>query len=116
MTATVLIIDEDESVTRSLVRLLSVHGIDVHGETSSASAIARAVEILPTVLLIDLHLSHRSGIEIARQIRAERKLAGARLIGMSATVPDWDPDALAVFDAILSKPIPSETLLAAIRG
>ena len=116
MTATVLIIDEDESVTRSLVRLLSVHGLDAHGETSSANALATAVAIQPTVFLIDLHLSQRSGIEIARQIRAEKELTGARLIGMSATVPDWDPDALAVFDSMLAKPIPSEILLAAIRG
>ncbi len=116
MSATVLIVDEDESVTRSLVRLLSVHEFAVRGETSAANAMAAALESRPAVILIDLHMSHCSGIELARQIRSEASLRGARLIAMSATVPDWDTDALAVFDVVLAKPFLAETLLAAIRG
>jgi CheY-like chemotaxis protein len=116
MTATVLIIDEDESVTRSLVRLLSAHGIAVRGVTSATSAISIALESRPAVILIDLHMSQCSGIELAQQIRSEARLHNARLIAMSATVPDWDTDALAVFDGVLAKPFLAEALLAAIRG
>jgi CheY-like chemotaxis protein len=115
MSATVLIIDEDESVTRSLVRLLSVHEIAVRGETSAANAVPVALESRPAVIIIDLHMSQCSGIELAQQIRSQASLHGARLIGMSATVPDWDLEALAVFDVVLTKPLLAETLLAAIR-
>ena len=116
MSATVLIVDEDESVTRSLVRLLSVHGIAARGETSAANAMPAARESRPAVIIIDLHMSQCSGIDLAQQIRSEASLRGARLIAMSATVPDWDTDALAMFDVVLAKPFLAETLLAAIRG
>ena len=115
MTATVLVIDEDESVTRSMVRVLSAHGIEAHGETKAANALPTALELRPTVIIIDLHMTQCSGIELAKQIRIESELADARLVAMSATLPDWDADALNVFDVLIAKPALAEDLLRAIR-
>jgi two-component system KDP operon response regulator KdpE len=116
MNEPVLVVDEDASVTKSIVRLLSLHGYAVRGETSAATAITAALEHQPAVIFLDLHMRQCSGIQLAHQMRAQPLLAAARLIGMSATVPDWDTEALALFDSLLSKPVAGETLLAAIRS
>jgi len=116
MNETVLVVDEDASVTKSIVRLLSLHGYAARGETSAAAAIAAALEHQPAVIFVDLHMRQCSGIDLAHQMRTQPQLASARLIGMSATIPDWDTDALAFFDSLLTKPILSETLLAALRS
>ena len=116
MSVSVLVVDEDHSVTKSMVRLLSIHGYVVRGETSPLATLPAALAHEPAVILLDLHMRHRSGIDVARDIRAEPLLNDARLIGMSATVPDWDIEALSVFDAVLMKPILGEALLSAIEG
>jgi two-component system, NarL family, response regulator DevR len=68
----VVLCDDHELVRRGLVSLLEdVAGIQVVGEAGDADAALKAVEsALPDVVIMDVRLPGRSGIEACREIRS----------------------------------------------
>jgi len=68
----VLIVDDDETLRDLLARELSRSGHRVRQAADAAQALARFKEEEPDVLLLDLMLPDRPGIEVLRQLRAER--------------------------------------------
>jgi DNA-binding NtrC family response regulator len=68
----VLIVDDDETLRDLLARELSRSGHRVRQAADAAQALARLREEEPEVLLLDLMLPDRPGIEVLRQLRAER--------------------------------------------
>src|SRR5579863_8822727 len=71
----VLLCDDHELVRRGLKSLLDADiTLDVVGEASSADeAVARAAELLPDVVVMDVRMPGRSGIEACREIRSARE-------------------------------------------
>jgi two-component system response regulator DevR len=71
----VLLCDDHELVRRGLMALLgSDLTIDVVGEVSSADqAVHEAAELKPDVVVMDVRMPGRSGIEACREIRAGRE-------------------------------------------
>ena len=67
-----LIVDDDEALRDLLARELSRSGHRVRQAADAAQALARFKEEEPEVLLLDLMLPDRPGIEVLRQLRAER--------------------------------------------
>jgi DNA-binding NarL/FixJ family response regulator len=70
MSPTVLVVD-DQAAFRAVARdLLEADGFTVVGEASSAeSALIAARELQPDVVLLDVRLPGRSGVDIARELR-----------------------------------------------
>ena len=68
----VLIVDDDEALRDLLARELSRSGHRVTQAADAAQALARFKELEPDVLLLDLMLPDRPGIDLLRQLRAER--------------------------------------------
>ncbi len=68
----VLIVDDDETLRDLLARELSRSGHRVRQAADAAQALARSKEEEPEVVLLDLMLPDRPGIEVLRQLRAER--------------------------------------------
>src|SRR5262244_1302802 len=66
-----LVVDDDVFVVSALAELLSEHGFDVHTASNGFSAVRQAIECHPTVVLLDLMLPERSGIEVLHDLRAE---------------------------------------------
>lgn len=64
------IVDDDASVLRSMRRL--VHSLDFEVEVweSGEELLEQLAEVWPTCILLDIHMSRRSGIETLREIRA----------------------------------------------
>jgi CheY-like chemotaxis protein len=111
----ILVVDDDRSVRASTTRLLSARGYIPVEATSASEAVARASEISPDAILMDLHMHPSSGLEAARQIRAKDALKHIPIIALSATPPAAD-EALQLFHAVLVKPCPSEQIVAAIEA
>jgi CheY-like chemotaxis protein len=109
----ILVVDDDESVRKSLHRLLSAHGHEVYEASDRIGALAEARRRRPHVMILDLHLSRLSGLQIARAFRDDPSLSAIGLIAFSASVPDWDEE-LKLFDRVVAKPAPAKVLLAAI--
>ena len=72
MAARVLIVDDHESFRRLATRVLAASGFIVIGEAvDAASAIRQTASLRPDVVLLDVMLPDRSGLEVARELAAE---------------------------------------------
>lgn len=78
MTPSCLIVDDSETFVAAATRLLSLQGVAVIGQASSADeALRLAAALSPDVTLVDVELGDEDGIELARRLTAG---------GLSATV------------------------------
>lgn len=67
----VLIVDDEPSIVLALQDELAFEGFEVASAADGPSAIARAREFKPDVLLLDLMLPGMNGFEVCKQLRAE---------------------------------------------
>jgi len=80
-----LIVDDNRGFLEVARVLLEGDGVEVVGVARSvADGIARARELGPDVILIDVDLGHDSGVELATRLARELDAAGGRVILMSA--------------------------------
>ena len=69
MRPSILIVDDDERFRGIARRLLEAEGFDVVGEAGDGeAALAAARELGPDVVLLDIQLPGRDGLEIAEQL------------------------------------------------
>lgn len=115
MSHVILVVDDDRSVRASTVRLLVARGYAAFAATTALEAVAKAAEIFPDVILMDLHMHPSSGLEAARRIKAVDALEHIPIIALSATPPPAD-ETLQLFHAVLLKPCPSDQIVAAIEA
>ena len=96
MTERVLIVDDHPLTRDALAGLLSQHGFDVIGQAGSGEeAIARAAELKPDLVLLDLSMPEMSGLEALPRVR--EAAPGAEVVVVTASEDE-------------------ESLLGAIRG
>lgn len=80
----ILIVDDDVSTADALASLLQAMGYgDARVAYTGATALALAVEFVPTVALVDLDLPDMSGYELARHLSQHPQLQTLRLIALT---------------------------------
>ena len=67
----IFILDDDELILTMLSKVLKKEGYEVRTETRSQEALKKIREWSPNVLLLDINLPERSGIDILQDIRNE---------------------------------------------
>jgi DNA-binding response OmpR family regulator len=107
----ILVIDDDDSVRKSITRMLAAQGFEAVGASDADEGLELALKHAPAVIIVDLHLPLVPGNEVARKLREHPDFENTALIALSATVEDADPG---LFDCLLQKPCTSETLVASI--
>ncbi len=81
----ILIVDDDVDAADGLASLLQAAGYgDTRVAHTGGTALALAVEFVPTVLLVDLNLPDMSGYDVARQLSQHPQLQNLRLIALTA--------------------------------
>lgn len=115
--ARVLVVDDDPSVRTSLSELLVSLGHDVVDSVADAAAAeARARELTPDAILMDVHLPGANGIEAAQAI--SRAMPGVAIVLYSGDdsiqLTDAEADASGAV-AFLPKPVPPRMLDSTIR-
>jgi two-component system, response regulator PdtaR len=113
----VLVAEDDENARALLVDLLRELGHDVVAEVGTGEqAIARAREARPDVVLLDVHMPGRSGIEAAETIAHEVDEAAVVLFtgDSSLTLSDRDAAATSAI-AFLPKPAPPRVIDSTVR-
>jgi two-component system, response regulator PdtaR len=113
----VLVAEDDENARALLVDLLRELGHDVVAEVGTGEqAIARAREARPDVVLLDVHMPGRSGIEAAETIAHEVDAAAVVLFtgDSSLTLSDRDAAATSAI-AFLPKPAPPRVIDSTVR-
>jgi CheY-like chemotaxis protein len=102
----VLVVDDNRDAAESLADLLQVFGHEAQVAYDGPSAVEKARANPPDVVLCDIGLPGMSGYDVARAMRAEPALRGARLVAISgyAQPEDLAKAAEAGFDRHVAKP------------
>ncbi|HEX8848316.1 MAG TPA: ANTAR domain-containing protein [Gemmatimonadaceae bacterium] len=113
----VLLAEDDDNARSVLVDLLAALGHSVVGHVSGGrEAIEKAREVVPDVVLLDVHMPGGSGIEAAEEIRQAVPTAAVVLFSGDQTVSLSDHDITATSAiAFLPKPTPPKMLDSTIR-
>jgi len=104
--ATILVCD-DEAVLRALIRASldeSAHDVVEAKDGEEALELARSAP--PDLILLDMMMPGRSGIEVLAELRGDARLAGVPVVMLTARTQEADRDAAAVAGAtaFLAKP------------
>ncbi len=92
----VLIADDNRLMLEGLQTLLKVHGIEVAGQAKDGfEAVALARQLKPDVILMDIRMPGRDGLEATRLIKAE--MPEARIVILTTSIEDQD-----LFEAVKS--------------
>jgi CheY-like chemotaxis protein len=82
----ILIVDDDVDAADALASLLQSAGYgDARVAYTGATALALALEFVPTVVLLDLDLPDMSGYDVARRLSQHPQLQNLRLIALTAS-------------------------------
>jgi PAS domain S-box-containing protein len=115
----ILVVDDNEDAAESLSMLLTLYGHDVRTAPDGPAALEQARAWVPEVILLDIGLPKgMSGYDVARRIRADPRISGARLVALSGFGQDEDrrKSREAGFDHHLTKPAEPDVLEALIAS
>lgn len=113
--ARILVVDDDPAILRAVGRALAGRGYTVSSAADGSTALDRARDTHPEVILLDLVLPDSDGIDLCRQIRtfSDVPIIVLSAVGEDATkVEALDEGA----DDYLTKPFSMEELQARIRA
>ena len=112
--ATILVIDDEPQVLRSLRSGLAARGYHIETAIDGSSALIAAAEVAPKLIILDLGLPDMDGVEVCRRIREWSEIP---IIILSAR--ERETDKIAALDAgaddYLTKPFGMGELLARVR-
>jgi CheY-like chemotaxis protein len=118
MSKELILIVEDDFKSRKLLRdVLSASGYKTVEADNAEDGVKIAQESLPDLILMDIRLPGMNGIDALRVLRSDAKTSAIPVIAVTASVMD-SQKAEAVgagFDAVESKPVNIQSLLAVIR-
>ena len=85
-----VIVADDDSDIRTLVAIaVARSGLDLIDELQDGDAAWEAIgSFLPDMVVLDVSMPGKTGLEVARLIRADARLSGTRIILLSAGVDD----------------------------
>jgi signal transduction histidine kinase len=82
--ATILVIEDDESVRRTLQDMLQLNGFTVMSATNGVEGFAAAKREAPAVILTDVEMPGMTGFELLHRLRADPDLRTLPVIVLSA--------------------------------
>lgn len=117
--AAVLVIDDDDLMRRLVVAALTDSGYEVTEAASGDEGIAKCIETAPDVVVIDLFMPGKDGIETIRRVRQIQ--AHIRILAISGGGRYRDPTYLDLSlslgaDAYLMKPFSLSVLRCTVGG
>ena len=117
MTSTVLIVEDEPAIVRALSFLLSRANFDVRVARDGEEALEAIEEDCPTLVLLDVMLPKRNGLEVCEIIRANPAWNDLRIIMLTAKGSEEDREkGLAIgADAYLTKPFSTREVLAQVQ-
>ena len=80
----VLIVEDEDNIAIALDYLMSREGYEHDRIASGAGALERIRDTRPDLVLLDVMLPEVSGYEICQEVRADRGLAGVKILLMTA--------------------------------
>lgn len=103
-----ILVVEDDPASRKLIRtVLRAHGYHVLEAEDLEAAQTALARTAPGLVLLDLRLHDRDGLDLVRWIRADARLSNLPVVAVTAQAMHDDEDRIlrAGVDAYVSKPI-----------
>ncbi len=115
--ARLLIVDDNADAAQTLALLLRETGYDVRLAGDAPAALAAMEQVASDAALLDIGLPGMDGYALARQLRADGRFRGLRLVALTGYGREHDRSAAlaAGFDEHLVKPVHPEALIAVIE-
>lgn len=113
---TILVIDDDDSLRDTIGLMLEQEGYRVHLAADGREGYERSLTLRPDLILVDLRLPGMSGVEICRQLRADK--VQTPIIVLSAVGDEIDKVLLLEIgaDDYVVKPFGRRELIARMRA
>src|SRR4051812_26715039 len=125
MPSTILIVDDEKNIRRTVRMVLEAEGFGVEEAASGEEALARLPDIGPDVVLLDVQMGGLSGLETLDRLPKAKGLPGqvptpppptVVMISGHATLQDAVRAAQAGAYDFLEKPLDRERLLVTLRN
>jgi CheY-like chemotaxis protein len=111
----IMVVDDEPSIVTALMELLQPHGFRTIGCHSGSEAVARARELAPDAIILDIMMPEINGYDVLRLVKSEPSTAGIPVIVLS--VLDDKAKALDLGAAeYVRKPFQKEELLDNVRA
>ncbi len=116
--ATILVIDDDELVSRTLQRALKIYGYQVMVANSGTEGLQLARRHRPNLFILDIMMPGADGYQVCRQIRGDPLLKELPVLFLTAKAKDEDKieGFRAGADDYLSKPFNMEELQLRVKA
>ena len=112
----VLVVEDRREVLEVLQRTLRDNGYDVVTAMDGESALTIALDSRPDVMILDIGLPRKNGLEVSRELRSRGVTAPVLMLTARDTVGDKIEGFEAGADDYLSKPFDYDELLARVRA
>lgn len=114
----VLVVDDDQDITRFIDVNLAAQGFEVHTAADGVEAVERALEIRPALALVDVMMPRMDGFQVVERLRGDPRTAGLTIIMLTARALTADKllGLSAGADDYLLKPFDPLELIARVKG
>lgn len=118
MPARILVIEDNPTNLDLMTYMLKAIGHAVLPATTGADGIRLALAERPDLILCDIHLPDRNGMEVASALRAQPELTGVPFVAVTALAMVGDRERILAsgFDGYIAKPIEPEQFIPALDG
>jgi CheY-like chemotaxis protein len=113
---TALVVDDDAFVVSALAEVLSEDGYDVHTASNGFSAVRFAQAYRPSVVLLDLALPERSGIEVLAELRGFPATRDIAIVIVTANPRQLTAADLDAIDGVVAKPFDIAELVQTVHS
>jgi CheY-like chemotaxis protein len=112
----VLVADDEPLTAEMFALMLAFRGYEVTCANDGAEALARARELKPDIVLLDVMMPKLEGVTVARRLREDPELAGCPIV-LFSSVDEQDVDwREAGADLFLQKPVNLRQLPEVVGG
>ncbi len=113
----ILLIEDEGNILEAITFILSRAGWEVQGHGNGATALEAVDRLAPDVLVLDVMLPGRSGLEILRDLRAASATADLPVLMLTAKGQARDRETAMELgaNAYLSKPFANSDLLETVN-
>ena len=118
MAKRVLVVEDNELNLKLFCDLLRAHGYAAEPVRDGREAVARARDVAPELIIMDIQMPHVTGYELILELKADEALKAIPVMAVTAYAGREDEERIrgAGADAYVSKPISLARFMEAVRG
>lgn len=117
MAKKILIVDDEPNIVVSLEFLMAQNGYQVFVARNGEKALYKIPDVNPDLIILDIMLPKKSGLEILQMLKNDKKTRGIKVILLSGKASDDDVKKGLELGACayVTKPFSSKNLLEKVR-